>query len=108
MGALLNVFGMTQLSATVEGTYANRSVDAVRGDVAVATSVSGTAWLIAGTTLMAVGGVALTGAPRPRLSAAVSSKAHSRLHVRTYGQLTLWPCDARLAIDVDPAASVVR
>ncbi len=64
LGALLNVFGMTQLSATVEGTYGNRSVDAARGDVAVATSVSGTAWLIAGTTLMAVGGVALTGAPR--------------------------------------------
>lgn len=64
VGALLNVFGITQLSATVEGTYANRSVDAAPGAVAVATSVDGTGWLIAGTALMAVGGVAVARAAR--------------------------------------------
>ncbi len=69
VGALLNVFGITQLSATVEGTYANRSVDAAPGDMAVAASVDGTGWLIAGTTLMAGGGVALAASARRRLTA---------------------------------------
>lgn len=59
VGACVNLFGLTQLSPTVEGTYTNRSVDAAPGDVAVAASVDGTGWLIAGTALMAVGGVAL-------------------------------------------------
>lgn len=59
VGALLNLFGLTQLSTTVEGTYTNRSVDAAPGDVEVAASVDGTRWLIAGTALMAVGGVGL-------------------------------------------------
>jgi hypothetical protein len=67
LGLASNIVGIARLEPRVLGTYLNRTVDAEPGDVAVAAEVVGDRWIVAGTTLLAVG-VAVLGAGALRRS----------------------------------------